>query len=158
MTPRPAGARAPTIYQVARRAGVSIATVSRVQRGPEAVADVTRARVETAIRDLAYRPSTAARSLARGRRHEAIGIVFPDLSGPYYSAVILGYEEASAIDGRSVLILGTHRRGNVHDQVTDLVDRVDGIVVLGQTVDDAVVGGSGVLDLFYVFEGVYRWM
>jgi LacI family transcriptional regulator len=129
----------PTIYQVAQRAGVSIATVSRVQRNRETVAQETRARVETAIRDLAYRPSIVAQSLARGRRHDAIGIVFPDLSGPYYSAVILGYEEASAIDGRSVLILGTHRRANVDGQVRALADRVDGIVLLGQTVGDAVV-------------------
>ena len=133
------GAPRPTIYQVARRAGVSIATVSRVQTSRETVAEGTRARVETAIRDLAYRPSSVARSLAGGRRHDAIGIVFPDLSGPYYSAVILGYEEASAIDGRSVLIFGTHRRSNADEQVRALADRVDGLVLMGRTVHDVVV-------------------
>jgi LacI family transcriptional regulator len=140
MTVGSGGSRPPTIYEVARRAGVSIATVSRVQRGRQPVADETRTRVETAIRELAYRPSAVARSLARGRRHEAIGIVFPDLSGPYYSAVILGYEQASAVDGRSVLILGTHRRSNLDEQVRALADRIDGIVLLGQTVGDGLVG------------------
>ncbi|HEX2844768.1 MAG TPA: LacI family DNA-binding transcriptional regulator, partial [Candidatus Limnocylindria bacterium] len=98
--------RGPTIYEVAERAGVSIATVSRVQRQADRVAEPTRHRVQRAIDELAYRPSRLGRSLAHGS-HDAIGIVFPDLSGPYYSAVILGYEEASASQGRSVLILGT---------------------------------------------------
>jgi len=130
--------RGPTIYEVARRAGVSIATVSRVQRRAELVAEPTRDRVERAIQELEYRPSALGRSLARGS-HEATGVVFPDLSGPYYSAVILGYEETSAAEGSSVLILGTHRRPGAVDQVLDLGDRVDGLVIMGRTVDDAVV-------------------
>jgi LacI family transcriptional regulator len=130
--------RSPTIYEVAERAGVSIATVSRVQRNAALVAGPTRDRVTRVIEELEYRPSTLGRRLARGS-HEATGIVFPDLSGPYYSAVILGYEEASAAEGRSVLILGTHRRPGAVDQVFDLADRVDGMVIMGRTVDDAVI-------------------
>lgn len=130
--------RNPTIYEVAERAGVSIATVSRVQRRAELVAPPTRVRVERAIEELAYRPSRLGRSLAHGS-HDAIGIVFPDLSGPYYSAVILGYEEASASQGRSVLILGTHRRPNSAEQVLELADRVDGLVLMSLTVDDEIV-------------------
>jgi LacI family transcriptional regulator len=131
--------RGPTIYEVADRAGVSIATVSRVQRRAELVAEPTRDRVQRAIDELAYRPSRLGRSLAHGS-HDAIGIVFPDLSGPYYSAVILGYEEASASQGRSVLILGTHRRPNAADQVLELADRVDGLVVMSHTIGDEIVG------------------
>lgn len=134
--------RSPTIYEVAERAGVSIATVSRVQRNASVVAGPTRDRVARAIQELSYRPSSLGRRLAGGS-HEATGIVFPDLSGPYYSAVILGYEEASAAEGRSVLILGTHRRHGAVDQVLDLADRVDGLVIMGRTVDDAVVEELG---------------
>ena len=130
--------RAPTIYEVAERAGVSIATVSRVQRGADFVAEATRDKVVRAIEELDYRPSALGRFLARGK-HDATGIVFPDLSGPYYSAVILGYEEASAAEGNSVLILATHRRPGAVDQVLDLADRVDGLVIMGRTVDDSVV-------------------
>jgi hypothetical protein len=132
--------RAPTIYAVAERAGVSIATVSRVQRGTEQVAAPTRDRVERAIEELAYRPSRLGRSLAHGS-HDATGIVFPDLSGPYYSSVILGYEEAAAADGRSTLILATHRRDRSGDQVLELADRVDGLVIMGRTVGDEVIEG-----------------
>ena len=130
--------RGPTIYEVAEHAGVSIATVSRVQRRAGLVAAPTRERVVRAIEELDYRPSALGRFLAHGS-HEATGIVFPDLSGPYYSAVILGYEEASAAEGRSVLILATHRRPDAVGQVLDLADRVDGLVIFGRTVDDAVV-------------------
>jgi LacI family transcriptional regulator len=127
-----------TIYEVARRAGVSIATVSRVHRNAEVVAPATRERVNRAAAELDYRPSRLGRSLARGH-HDATGIVFPDLSGPYYSEVILGYEEASAAEGQSVLILATHGRAASATQVLDLADRVDGIVLFGRTVGDDVV-------------------
>jgi LacI family transcriptional regulator len=130
--------RRPTIYEVARRAGVSIATVSRVHRNANLVAPATQERVRRAVAELDYRPSRLGRSLARGH-HDATGIVFPDLTGPYYSEVILGYEEASAAEGQSVLILATHRRPASSAQVLDLADRVDGLVLFGRTVDDGVV-------------------
>ena len=130
--------RGATIYEVARYAGVSIATVSRVHRNADVVAPETRERVRRAIAELGFRPSRLGRSLARGR-HDATGIVFPDLSGPYYSAVILGYEEASAAEGQSVLILATHRRPDSAAQVLELADRTDGVVLFGRTVDDGVI-------------------
>ncbi len=127
-----------TIYQVARRAGVSIATVSRVQANHHAVTPQTRARVREAIDELGYRPSRSARQLA-GQRHDATGIVFPDLSGPYYSEVILGYEEAASEAGLAVYILGTRGHARANEQVEELADRVDGLLVMGRTVDDDVV-------------------
>ena len=128
----------PTIYQVAERAGVSIATVSRVHRQADRVAQPTRERVRRAIEELSYRPSRLGRSLAHGS-HDAIGIVFPDLSGPYFSTVILGYEEASSTGGRSVMILGTHGRPGSVDHVLNMADRVDGLVVMSQTIGDEIV-------------------
>ncbi len=127
-----------TIYEVARRAGVSIATVSRVHRSAHLVSPATRERVDRAVAELGYRPSRLGRSLAHGH-HDATGIVFPDLSGPYYSEVILGYEEASAAEGQSVLILATHGRAASGSEVLDLADRVDGVVLFGQTVGDDIV-------------------
>jgi LacI family transcriptional regulator len=128
----------PTIYEVARHAGVSIATVSRVQRGNGPVAPSTRARVVRSIEALDYRPSPNARSLA-ANCHEAAGIVFPDLSGPYYSEVIYGFERAAVQARQSVLILGTHGRERADELVHDLASRVDGLVVMGRTVSDRLV-------------------
>ena len=127
-----------TIYEVARHAGVSIATVSRVHRDAALVAPATRERVQRAVAELRYRPSRLGRSLAGGH-HDATGIVFLDLSGPYYSAVILGYEEASAAENQSVLILATHGRLGSGPQVLELADRVDGLVLFGQTVGDDIL-------------------
>lgn len=127
-----------TIRDVAARAGVSIATVSRVMRGNIPVTPATRDRVLEAVEELGFRPSALGRSLAEGR-HAANGIVFPDLSGPYYAEIVLGYEETAGELGRSVLILSTHGRDAAPDMVRNLSGRVDGLVVLGRTVSDDVV-------------------
>ena len=127
-----------TIYDVAERAGVGIATVSRALRGSAPVAEATRARVLAAVADLGFRPSHAGTSLAE-RKHAANGIVFPDLSGPYYAEVLLGYEETASRLGRSVLVLATHGRPDPATAVRDLAGRVDGLVVLGRTIPDDVV-------------------
>jgi LacI family transcriptional regulator len=134
----PPPTRPGTIYQVAQRAGVSIATVSRALRGTVPVAPTTRERVLRAVAELDYTPSRPARSLAEGRQ-EANGIVFPDLSGPYFAEVVLGYEEIAAEEHRGVLILSTHGREAADDMVLDLAARVDGMVVLGRTVGDATL-------------------
>ena len=129
---------ATTIRDVAHRAGVSIATVSRALRDAESVTAATRERVTRAAADLEYVPSQLGRQLAQGR-HAANGIVFPDLSGPYYAEVVLGYESAAAQLDRSVLILSTHGRGDAAALVTGLAARCDGLVVLAHSVEDEVV-------------------
>ena len=127
-----------TIRDVAARAGVSIATVSRVIRGSAPVAPETRRRVLATVNDLRFTPSSLGRFLAEGR-HAANGIVFPDLSGPYYAEVVLGYEEVAGELGQSVVILSTHGRTDAPEMVLELAGRVDGLVVLGRTVSDEVV-------------------
>ena len=129
-----------TIYQVAQRAGVSIATVSRALRGSELVTPQTRERVVAAARQLQFTPSRLGRSLAEGR-HAANGIVFPDLIGPYYAEVVLGYEAAAAAFASSVLILTTRGRPDPEAAVRELAGRVDGLTVMGQTVPDDVITG-----------------
>jgi DNA-binding LacI/PurR family transcriptional regulator len=129
---------AATIYDVARRAGVSIATVSRTLRDSGPVSARTRSRVEQAIEELGFQPSYLGVSLA-AHRHAANGIVFPDLSGPFYAEVVLGYEERASRLGRSVLILSSRGRTDVAAMVRDLASRVDGLVLLGADVPDRVV-------------------
>ena len=130
--------KAATIYEVAQRAGVSIATVSRALRGSELVTAETRARVQAAAAELRFTPNRSGRALAEGR-HAANGIVFPDLIGPYYAEVVLGYEETAAGFGSSVLILTTHGRADAADAVRELAGRVDGLAIMGQSVGDEVV-------------------
>ena len=93
-----------TIYEVARRAGVSIATVSRVLQGSPVVSEHTKRKVLDAVAALDYLPSGAARSLAV-RHHDTYGLVLPELTGPYYAELLLGFETRAAELGQSVLVL-----------------------------------------------------
>jgi LacI family transcriptional regulator len=130
--------RRPSIYTVAERAGVSIATVSRVLRDSDRVAPATRDRVLTAADELGWRPSRLARGLA-GERTGAVGLVFPDLVGRYVAEVVLGFEQHAIASDLSVLVLGTHGRPSAERMATDLAAHVDGLVVMDRTItDDAV--------------------
>jgi LacI family transcriptional regulator len=102
------------------------------------VSEATRDRVARAGEELEFTPSRLGRSLAE-RRHAANAIVFPDLSGPYYAEVVLGYESVAADLGRSVLILSTHGRAAAPAMVEEMADRCDGMVVMGRTVPDSVL-------------------
>ena len=132
------GRRRPSVYEVAERAGVSIATVSRVLRGSAPVSAETRSRVLAAADELHWRPSRLAQAFVE-QAHGAIGIVFPDIAGPYYSRVIAGFEHEAVERRAAALILGTHGRPNVDELVLDLADRVDGLVIMGRTVSDEFV-------------------
>ena len=109
MTTRKQGRRPTTIYSVAQLAGVSIATVSRVLQGTRATSPQVRSKVLAAVQELDYVPLQAARSLAV-HRHEAHGIIVPDLIGPYYSELLMGYESAAGELGQSVVIVVAHPR------------------------------------------------
>lgn len=119
----------PTVYTVAERAGVSVATVSRVMADPDRVSGSTKERVLRAIDDLDYVPHGAARSLA-SRQHEAHGLVLPELGGPYYSELLMGYESVAAEAGQSVLLLLTEGKADVDARMRRLAAKVDGIVLM----------------------------
>ena len=122
--------RRPTIYSVAERAGVSIATVSRVLRRPGEVRASTRDRVLAVVEEMGYVPDGAARSLAV-KSHEAHGLVLPELRGPYYADLLTGYEQGAAEGGASVVVLLTHGKDDVDLLVRRLAGRVDGMVLMG---------------------------
>ena len=129
----------PTIYSVAERAGVSIASVSRVLQGSTTVSERTRAKVLEAADELRYVPLSAARSLAV-RHHEAHGLVLPELSGPYYSELLLGFESRAAELGQSVVLMLAEGKRDLAKSVRTLATRVDGIAMLGSAaIPDATV-------------------
>ncbi len=131
--PMPAGT---TIYSVADAAGVSIATVSRVVQGTGAVSERTRTKVLDAIERLDYMPTAAARSLAV-RQHEALGLVLPELTGPYFSELLMGFEETAAEHRLSVVLSLAEHGGTLDaDRFARLAATVDGIAVLGGVVSD----------------------
>jgi LacI family transcriptional regulator len=122
-TPAPA-----TIYAVAESAGVSIATVSRVLQGTNRVAEPTRERVLAAARALDYLPRGSARALA-ANKHEALGLMVPELTGPYFADLLVGFEAAAAGAGLSVALLMTDEHG-LSRPLRQLAARVDGLAVM----------------------------
>lgn len=96
----------PTIEDVARLAGVSIATVSRCLHRPEVVSALTRDRVLDAVRQTGYTLNAAAQSL-RQRRSNTVLVVVPDIGNTFYSEVLSGIEAVSSAAGLTMLIGNT---------------------------------------------------
>ncbi len=162
-----------TVYDVAERAGVSIATVSRVLRQPDAVRPATRERVLDAVSALGYVPSGSARGLAE-RRTGVLGLYFPgfdaaedaplldvlaeeqaaappftverpspDVEAPHPTMLfldeVLRGAELEAWKQGFVLMIGVGRDDPGRETVRDIAGRVDGLMVLAQSVPDAVL-------------------
>ncbi|MFI6697559.1 LacI family DNA-binding transcriptional regulator [Streptomyces sp. NPDC050509] len=141
---------APTVYDVAERSDVSIATVSRVYRNPGSVRAKTRERVLAAARELGYVPSGSARGLA-SRTTGVLGLCFPDYADPdaeadaeaegdaddavmlYSDQIIRGMERAARRHGYALLIAAS-LEGGPESLVAKVAGRVDGFAVLARTV------------------------
>ncbi|WP_345751128.1 LacI family DNA-binding transcriptional regulator [Microbacterium rhizophilus] len=124
-----AGRESVTIADVARRAGVSPATVSRIMNGRFAGEDVVAERVRAAADELSYAPSPLARSLALGRTH-AIAFVVPDLANPAFQSVLAGLSKTAARDGYRVLIADSGESPSEEPLLaTEIRRRTDAIVL-----------------------------
>jgi Transcriptional regulators len=131
-----------TIHVVARKAGVSSATVSRVLQGSGSTSDSTRAKVIAAVRELGYSPPDRARRPI-STRHETYGLVLADLAVSDYSELVMGLESSAADAGLSVVLVLTRRLDDASETVRDLAKRVDGLVIGANTVPDAVAHSVG---------------
>jgi LacI family transcriptional regulator len=137
--------RSATIRDVARTAGVSVATVSRALNGIEKVSAATSARVRAAAGILGYVPHSGARSLST-RRTDTIGVILPDLHGEFFSELIRGIDAATRARGMHLLL--SHSHGDPDEAAAVLRamrGRVDAMVVMSPYADDelmaAVPGG-----------------
>jgi DNA-binding LacI/PurR family transcriptional regulator len=126
-----------TITDVARVAGVSVATVSRALRGLDRVSPATRAKVEQAARDLRYVASPTAMSLASGRTG-VVGVVVPFLTRWFFATLISAVEKALRAQDHHVLLFDLEgERFDARLRLTQsmLWKRVDGVIVLNVPVD-----------------------
>ncbi len=124
-----------TIKEVARRAGVSIATVSRVFNNTGPVETQTRARVRAAATELHYVPNALGRNLSR-RRTDAIGLLLPDLFGEFFSEVIRGADETAQSHGYHLLVSSSHsNRQEIASALKMMRGRVDALVIMSPHVD-----------------------
>jgi len=127
----------PTIYDVAREAGVSKSLVSLVLNDSDLVSDAKRAAVRAAIDKLGYRPSRAAAALARDRTH-TVGLVIDDFRNPWFVDLLAGLRAALAPQGFYVAV---REQFQVGDHVANAVDgfldtQVDALVIAAEPQHD----------------------
>lgn len=135
---RPGAPKPATIRDVARLAGVSIATVSRVLNGTGVSTRETEERVRVAASRLAFRPNRIGRSL-KTQRTLSIGVIVPSIRNPVFAEGIAGVEAAARAAGYSVLLMSTgYDRAREPACVETLLDhQVDGLVLAVADADDA---------------------
>lgn len=126
-----------TISDVAELAGVSYQTVSRVINNNPHVSTQTRERVQQIIRETGYTPSHTARSLVTSRT-ATIGLVVPDISNPFFSAVAWGADQVASQTGYSILLCNTGEEAAREQDVLRLLHErdVDGVIVCGSRQED----------------------
>lgn len=129
-----------TIREVAKAAGVSVSTVSRVTSDHPDVKSGTRARVQALVDSLDYRPSLLARGMIL-KRTNSLGLVISDITNPFYPELAKAIEDAASERGWVVIVGNTERDGQRTNRYVDaLLERsVDGIIFASVTVDDVVV-------------------
>src|SRR5262250_898134 len=122
--------KAPSIYDVAREAKVSVFTVSAVINKTGRVSTTLGRRVEAAIRKLNYRPNLLARSLAKQQTH-TIGMVVTDIANPFFPAIVRAAEDAAQKAGYSVLLCNSDDKRDKEALYLELLisKRVDGIIL-----------------------------
>jgi LacI family repressor for deo operon, udp, cdd, tsx, nupC, and nupG len=122
----------PNIYEVAKRARVSTATVSRVLSQPNVVAPATRRRVMQAVERLGYEPNSTAKNL-RTLRTGKLLVTVPDLSNPFFSLILQGIEDAALREGYAVLVGDTQHDAKREERYALMLKRkeADGLIFLG---------------------------
>lgn len=128
------------IFAVARRAGLSTATVSRVLNGSDKVREATAARVKAAIADLGYMPNPNARTLRTGRSN-LLGVIVSDIRNPFFPDLIEHFESLAAQHGQDVITSNTqYSSERLLSGVRRFLERgVDGLAILTSEVSPEVL-------------------
>jgi LacI family transcriptional regulator len=121
-----------TIYDVAREANVSMATVSRVVNGNPNVKPVTRKKVLEVIDRLGYRPNAVARGLA-SKKTTTVGVIIPDISSIFFAELARGIEDIATMYKYNIILSNSdqNKEKELHLLNTMLGKQVDGIVFMG---------------------------
>ncbi len=126
-----------TLTHVAREAGVSPSTVSRIINGTAVVAKEKHLAVEAAIARLGYRPNSLARGLARGQSM-SIGVIVQDLSSPFYGETLVGIEQGLAGTPYHPIVVSGHWRAAQEREALEVLTsrNVDALIVMGGHLED----------------------
>ena len=120
----------PNIYDVARRARVSVATVSAVLNDSAFVSADLKSRVQSAVAALGYQPNLLARSMAR-QRTQTLGMIVPDIANPFFPEVVRGAEDTAHASGYTLLIASSDNDVTKEEVYLRLflAKRVDGVIL-----------------------------
>lgn len=126
-----------TIYDVAREAGVSMATVSRVVNNNPNVKPQTRKKVFEAIEKLGYRPNAVARGLA-SKKTTTVGVVIPDISNQIFAEVARGIEDIATMYHYNIILSNADKKKEREIRVVNtlLEKQVDGLLFMGGTITE----------------------
>ncbi len=121
-----------TIYDVAREANVSMATVSRVVNGNPNVKPATRKKVLDAIERLGYRPNAVARGLA-SKKTTTVGVIIPDISSIFFAELARGIEDIATMYNYNIILSNSdqNKEKEIHLINSMLGKQVDGLVFMG---------------------------
>ncbi|WJG09544.1 LacI family DNA-binding transcriptional regulator [Aliiglaciecola sp. LCG003] len=129
-----------TIYEVAKLAGVSLATVSRVMNGQAKVKDNTRHKVEQAMLELGYVPNNFARSLASSKAN-SVGLLVSNLDSAFFGEMMSGVETELRAAGKQVIISAGHDEESTEKAGIDfLISRqCDALIIHSEAVSDEYI-------------------
>ncbi|VEF47302.1 LacI family transcriptional regulator [Bacillus freudenreichii] len=129
-----------TIKDVAKHAGVSKATVSRVINHNTSVNKEIKERVLASIEELGYQPNAIARSLANSTSN-VIGLILPDIVNPYFPALARGIEDSAHEHGYSLFISNTDNNPDIEQEYIEKMCRqqVGGIILISSILDEEKV-------------------
>ena len=128
-----------TIYDVAREAGVSMATVSRVVNGNKNVKENTRKKVLEVIERLDYRPNAVARGLA-SKKTTTVGVVIPNIANSYFSILAKGIDDIAAMYKYNIVLASSDEDDDKEINVinTLFAKQVDGIIFMGHHLTEKI--------------------
>ena len=143
-----------TIYDVAREANVSMATVSRVVNGNQNVKPATRQKVLAVIERLDYRPNAVARGLA-SKKTKTVGVIIPDISNVFYAELVRGIEDIATMYRYNIILTNSDQQEEKEVQLltTLLSKQVDGVVMMSDYISEEMLHEMNRSDVPVVLAG-----
>ncbi|WP_252502596.1 catabolite control protein A [Sporosarcina sp. Marseille-Q4943] len=128
-----------TIYDVAREANVSMATVSRVVNGNQNVKPATRKKVLECIERLGYRPNAVARGLA-SKKTTTVGVIVPDISKSYYAELSRGIADIATMYEYNIILSNSDKRATREVELLEdhLGKQVDGLIFMSDSLSEEI--------------------
>lgn len=128
------------IKEVAKKAGVSIATVSRALSGKGPVNGETRLRIMQIAEEYNYRPNVSARSLSN-RKTDTIGVILPELVDEFFTEIIRGIDEEAHRSNKFIMVSSSHSERNIVETLLEFMGsgRVDGVILMAPQIHEEVL-------------------